>query len=139
MTTTTSGGKMSARLALTMIAGSALTIGMPVKITGDYACDKGDATHPIIGYVAVPNVTRGSGTAAGTYPVSQVPGDVAVETIGVAVLVATAGATAITTPTAIKVAADGTYVPGAGPSDASFIGYALTSCLAAGTFDLLVV
>lgn len=136
MTTFTSGGKISAHVALTMQAGSALTFGDPIKITGDYLCDKADSSHAAIGYVITPNVARGTGSLAGTYPQSQVPGDVAVEVRGFGVGVVVAGSGGVTAGDAIKVVA-GAYVTGTNAQDVSFVGWALTTAAAAANFDIL--
>lgn len=139
MTTTIAGGRISARFALTGQAQSALAIGAPVKIVGDYLFDLADATHAVIGVVDVPNVARGTGSLAGTYPQSQVPGDVSVEVRAHGVMVQIAGTGGMVSGDAVKVSSSGTYVIGAGPSDASFVGYALTTAAAGAAFDLLMM
>lgn len=139
MTTVIAGGRISTRIALTLQAQSALAIGTPVKLVGDYLCDVGDATHPFIGIVDVPNVARGTGSLAGTYPQPQVPGDVTIETIGHGVATVPAGTGGMVSGDAVKISSSGTYIIGAGPSDASFCGYALTTAAAGANFDLLLV
>jgi hypothetical protein len=139
MTTTIAGGKISARIALTGQAQSALTFNDPVKIVGDYLFDKCDATHACIGYVTVPNVARGTGSLAGTYPQAQTPGDVSVDARAHAVAVVVAGTGGISAGGAVKIDSGGNYVSGSGPSDASFVGWALTTATAGNSFDLLVV
>jgi hypothetical protein len=89
MTTKIAGGAISYRIALTLEAQAALSIGDAVHITGNYECAKADGTKPIIGDVQKPNLGRGStlgvGGNAGYYPVAQVPGDVSVGARGWAV------------------------------------------------------
>lgn len=138
MTTKLAGGLISARIALTMEAGSALTFNDPVKITGTYLCDKCDATHKAIGRVVVPNVVRGSGSTVGQFPVAQVPGDVSVEVSGHAVTPVVAGAGGVTAGDPIKISATGTYVTGL-ITDVSFVGFSLVTAIATATFDLLWV
>lgn len=139
MTTTIAGGKISGRFSLTGQAQSALIFNDPVKIVGDYLFDKADSTHPVIGYVTVPNVARGTGALAGTYPQTQVPGDVSVDVRAHAVVCPVAGSGGVASGNAIKIDGSGGYVVGAGPSDASFVGYALTTAVAGAVFDLLLV
>lgn len=138
MTTKTPGGRISARIALTLEAQSALNIGDPIQITGPYACDKGDATHPCVGYVVTPNVARGTGATVGQFPVAQTPGDVAVEVKGHAVTTQVAGTGGVTAGLGVKIGAAGIFVTGV-ITDASFVGWALTTATATNTFDLLWV
>lgn len=138
MTTVIAGGRISTRLALTMQAQSALAIGAPVKIVGDYLCDLADDTHTVIGIVDVPNVARGTGALAGTYPQPQIPGDVTLEIFGAGVAVCVAGAGGVASGDAVKVSSTGTFVIGAGPSDDSFVGWALTTAAVGANFDLLL-
>lgn len=115
MTTQASGAKITGILALTLQAQSALSIGDPVHIVGDYECDKADGTLPIVGSVSVRNVTRGSvlppnaNPNAGFYPVPNVPGDVTVEARGFAVQ--TVPVVGVALPGTICMVLNGTYVP----------------------------
>lgn len=138
MTTATAGGKISARIAITGQAQSALTFNDPVRIVGDYQFDKGNAATACIGYVITPNVARGTGSLAGTYPQPLVPGDCTVEVIGHAVNTVLAGTGGVAAGNAVSVSAGGTYVVGA-ITDVSFVGFALTTAAAGASFDLILV
>ena len=79
MTTKVTGGVVSYRIAATLEANYAAAIGDVVMIgPGDFQCVLCDGTKPAIGDVVMPNVRRGIGTLAGTYPQPNVPGDVTV-------------------------------------------------------------
>ena len=85
MTTKSVGGKITGLLALTLEATTALAVGDPVHVSGDYQVAKADGSKSCIGYVSVKNVRRGTGASAGLYPVANTPGDVTVEARGYAV------------------------------------------------------
>lgn len=78
MTTTTAGGKISGRIALTCIGPAALLEGDPVHLTDDYTVALADGTKPVLGHVTVRNVKR----VAGAFPVDNPGGDVTVEARG---------------------------------------------------------
>lgn len=148
ITTKASGGKITGLLALTLEAQSALQVNDPVHIVGDYMCDKADGTKPIVGFVSVRNVGRGTSLTggspnAGFYPVAAVPGDVTVEARGLMVQPLTASA-AITAGHRVGVTTAGVVVDagdlsGAVPATTAVIGIALEPASGAGvTFDVLI-
>jgi hypothetical protein len=145
MTTQASGGKITGILALTLQAQSALNDGDPVHIVGDYECDVADGTKPIVGFVSVRNVRRGSTLTganpnAGFYPVANVPGDVTVEARGFMVLTLTASA-AVAAGAMVGISGARTVVSwtGATPAATTPVGIALEPASGAGvTFDVLV-
>jgi len=147
MTTKASGAKITGLLALTLEAQSALQVGDPVHIVGDYMCDKADGTLPVVGFVSVRNVGRGNvltggNPNAGFYPVANVPGDVTVEALGVMVLRLTASA-AITAGHRVGITAAGAVIDAGNiataiPAQTSVIGIALEPASGTGvTFDVL--
>lgn len=148
MTTKASGGKITGLLALTLEAQSALAVGDPVHIVGDYMCDKADGSLPVVGFVSVRNVGRGTvlppnaNPNAGFYPVANVPGDVTVEALGLSVRTLTASG-AVTIGHRVAIGAAGTVVDGgasgAAPGGTAIVGIALEAASGAGvTFDVLV-
>jgi len=137
MTTTIAGGRIAGRIAITCSATVALNIGDPVRLTADYTVAKCDGTGPCIGIVTVPNVARGTGALAGTFPQSQIPGDVTVEVRGDMVQTLTAGGT-INANQWVSSNASGLYVAGA-VGDTARVGLALTSAVAGGSIDVLVI
>lgn len=149
MTTKAAGGKITGLLALTLEAQSALNVGDPVHMVGDYMCDKADGTLPVVGFVSVRNVRRGTWNAnqasnqAGLYPVANVPGDVTVETPGFMVLPLVAGG-AITAGHRVGVTAAGAIVDvgnsaAAIPAGTTVIGVALEGATGVGVlFDCLI-
>lgn len=79
MTTKVTGGVISYRIAATMEANYAAAIGDVVMIgPADFQCVLCDGSKPAIGDVVMPNVRRGVGSLAGTYPQPNVPGDVTI-------------------------------------------------------------
>ncbi len=138
MTTKAAGGKITGLLALTLEAQSALNVGDPVHITGDYSCDKADGTKPVVGFVSVSNRRRGTFAEgkAGMFPVNAVPGDVTVEAIGLMVLTLTIGTGGVTAGAAFGVGAAGAILPaGTGVSN---VGVALETATAGNKFDGLI-
>ena len=90
MATKRSKGRITGLLSLTCESTVALQVGDPVHITGDYTVAKADGSKFCIGHVGVANVKRDRVTAQ--YPVSNVPGDVAVEARGFEVRTLESGA-----------------------------------------------
>lgn len=91
MTTKKAKGRITGLLALTFESSTALAVGDPVHVTGDYTVAKADGTKFVVGHVSVANVKRDGTTAQ--YPVAKTPGDVTVEARGFEVRVGTAAAT----------------------------------------------
>lgn len=138
MTTKAAGGKITGLLALTLEAQSALNVGDPVHITGDYSCDKADGTKPVVGFVSVANRRRGTFAEgkAGVYPVNAVPGDVTVEAMGYMVMTLVAGTGGVTAGAPVAIGAAGIVVAsGAGTAR---MGTALETATAGNKFDCLV-
>jgi hypothetical protein len=138
MTTKAAGGKITGLLALTLEAQSALNVGDPVHMVGDYMCDKADGSKPVVGFVSVANRRRGlfSEGKAGVYPVANVPGDVTVEARGYQVLTLTAGTGGVTDGALVGIGAAGTAV--ATGTGVATIGIALESAAAGAKFDCLI-
>jgi hypothetical protein len=133
MTTKAAGGKITGLIALTLEAQSALEVGDPVMVTGDYECDLADGSQPIVGIVSVRNVGRG---ANGAYPVAVTPGDVTVEARGWLVVTKLSGG-AITAGTGVGINATGDLV--ADGTGVAHLGIALMGATGAGTkIDVLV-
>lgn len=111
MTTKTAGGRISARIALTLEATAALNIGDAVHVVGDYQCNLADGTKPIVGFVSVQNRQRD--VVTGNYPVNLVPGDVTVEAIGHMVITRKSGG-AFAAGAAVGINATGALVAAGG-------------------------
>lgn len=79
MTTKITGGVISSRIAATLEANYAAALGDVVMGgPGDFQVVLCDGSKPPLGVVVMPNVKRGSGALAGTYPQANTPGDVSV-------------------------------------------------------------
>lgn len=79
MTTKITGGVVSARIAVTLEANYAAAIGDYVMGgPGDFQVVLCDGSKQPLGRVIMPNVRRGTGALAGTYPQPNVPGDVSI-------------------------------------------------------------
>src|SRR4051812_9217296 len=69
VTTTSSGGKITGLLALTMATDVALQVGDYVHIVGDYKVGLANGTKAILGEVSVRSVKRTSTATSETFPV----------------------------------------------------------------------
>jgi hypothetical protein len=138
MTTKVAGGVMGYRLALTLEANyNAAMNDCVMGGPGDFQVSLCDGSKPILGQVIMPNVKRGSGALAGTYPQPSTPGDVSIGTRGHAVQTFTSAA-AITVGAAVNVNATGGLVP-SGTANSQPIGIALNGAAGSGTkIDVLV-
>lgn len=138
MTTKVAGGVISSRLAITLECTYAAAIGDVVMGgPGDYQCQQYDGTKPILGDVVTPNVRRGSGALAGTYPQPNVPGDVSVGVRAHAVQTKTSGA-AITVGSLVNIGADQKVYP-SGTATTQPYGTALMGAAGSGIkIDVLV-
>lgn len=141
MTTKIAGGVVGYRIALTLEANYAAAIGDCVMGgPGDFQCIKCDGTLPVLGDVIMPNVKRGTGSLAGTYPQPNNPGDVSVGARGHAVMTKKSAA-AITVGTLVNIgvlSGGGTLYPG-GTGSTEPYGIALNGAVGAGTaIDVLV-
>lgn len=137
MTTKIAGGVIGYRLALTLEANYAAAMNDCVMGgPGDFQCVLCDTTLPVLGQVIMPNVRRGTGALAGTYPQPSVPGDVSVGARGHAVQTFTSGATCVV-GTLVGVKADKKLWPaGAGVAT---IGIALNGAVGVGgAVDVLI-
>lgn len=134
MTTKTAGGRISARIALTLEAQAALNVGDPVSISGPYECVKAVTGDKFAGVVSVANRKRG---ASGAYPTNEVPGEVTVESPFSAVVTVVAGTGGVTAGDPIFLDAAGAYGNAAGLTEVgAAIGIALTTAIATAKFDL---
>jgi len=134
MTTKTAGGRISARVALTLEAQVAIDVGQPVSITGPYECGIAASGDTFAGVVSVANVKRG---ASGAYPTDDAPGEVTVESPFSAVVTVVAGTGGVTAGDPIFVNASGAFGNAAGITEVGkAIGLALTTAAAAASFDL---
>lgn len=125
-------------IAITAEAQYAAADGDPVHISGNYEVSKADGSKTVIGYVEHRNVTRGTlaGGNAGQYPVALVPGDVAVNVIGVGVKDFVVGATTVVAGTKVGINAAGLLAPaGAGVAN---IGVALMGGVTGASVDVLL-
>lgn len=140
MTTTISGGVISGRIALTMQCQYAAALGDAVSGgPSDYQCQQFNGTLPIVGTVTMPNVRRGTGALAGTYPQPNVPGDVTVDAKGHSVHQYVSGATAFAAGAAVGLNATMQVVPYTGAANTQPLGVALNGSSASGTtVDVLV-
>jgi len=111
ITTKIAGGVVGYRIALTLEANYAAAIGDCVMGgPGDFQCVAADGSLPILGDVIMPNVKRGTGALAGTYPQANVPGDVSIGVRGHAVQTKKTGA-AVTVGAAVGINAAGLAEP----------------------------
>ena len=133
MTTKTPGGRISARIALTLEATVALNVGDPVSITGPYECGKATTGDTFAGIVSVANRKRG---ASGAYPANEVPGEVTVESPFSQIATVVAGVGGLTAGGKVHLSATGTYVPAGGAAVGAAIGIALTTAAAAAKADV---
>lgn len=93
MTTTTTKGRITGMLALTMATDLALAVGDFVQMVGDYKVGLCDGTKPCVGTVSVRSVKRVSDVNSTTFPVATTTGgQVTVEARGLSVLTRNAGA-----------------------------------------------
>lgn len=137
ITTKTAGGVVSYRIAATLEANYAAAIGDVVMAgPGDYQCTLCDGTLPALGDVVMPNVRRGSGSLAGTYPQPNVPGDVTIGLKGHAIQTKKAGAT-ITVGTQVNIGANGKIFP-SGTSTTQSYGIALNGGILNTAIDVVV-
>lgn len=134
MTTTITGGVINGRIGLTMSCQTAANLGDPVMGgPTDYQCTAVDGTKPIIGVVTMPNVRRGTGALAGTYPQPNVPGDVTVDLFAHAVHQFTSNATNFTAGQYVAVDATGKVGLDTAAANTQRVGIALNGSSAAGT------
>ena len=83
MTTMVAGLVIGARVGITLQADYGASLNDPVcGGSADWQCQFSTGTLPIIGHVKMPNVKRGTGSLAGTYPQPNTPGDVTVDLRG---------------------------------------------------------
>jgi hypothetical protein len=99
----------------------------------DYQCQQWNGTLPAVGTVVMPNVRRGTGALAGTYPQPNVPGDVTVDAFGHSVHQFVSGATAFTAGAAVALNAAMQVVPWTGAANTQKLGIALNGSSASGT------
>lgn len=140
MTTTITGGVIQGRFALTMSCQYAAAIGDAVSAgPTDYECQQWNGTLPLLGTVIMPNVRRGTGALAGTYPQPNVPGDVTVDAAGLSVHQFVSGGTAFTAGQAVGLNATMQVIPYTGAANTQKLGIALNGSSASGTtVDVLV-
>jgi hypothetical protein len=139
MTTTTTKGRITGQIALTMATDLALAEGDHVHVVGPYKVGLADGSKTCIGAVSVRSVKRVIDNTTSSFPVATTTGgQVTVEAYGYAVETRLSGA-AINAGADIGIAADGSLkTMGAGAGLAK-IGVALTTTTAAGQeIDLLV-
>lgn len=137
MTTTSTKGRITGLLALTMATDLALAEGDHVQVIGDYKVGLADGTKRVIGSVSVRSVKRVVDNNSSTFPVSTTTGgQVTVEAYGYAVETRNAGGV-VAAGAEVGINASGEIVT-AGAGIATF-GVALTHTTAAGQeLDILV-
>lgn len=134
MTTTITGGIISERVGLTLLCQYAAALGDPVMGgPTDYQCQAFNGTLPVLGVVTMPNVKRGTGTLAGTYPQANVPGDVTVGLRGHSVHQFVASATAFTAGQLVGLNAAGQVIPFVNAANTQSLGVALNGSSVQGT------
>lgn len=128
MTTTTTKGRVTGALALTMATDQALNVGDFVHVIAPYKVALSDGTKPIIGTVTVRSVKRVNTGTSASYPVATTTGgQITVDVKHFMVLTRTT-TTAITAGQKVGVGSTGALaVYTDGSTTVAYIGIALTT------------